>query len=73
MDTKAKIIAVLVIFIVLIAGGVFLVVMQEPMTGSNMITAGISFVTGAGIMIINNGNGRHRKDSLPPTFRGEGK
>lgn len=70
MTQTTKIVAVLIIFITLIIGGVFLMVMKEQMVGSNMITAAISFATGAGIMVINQevADMKRNRDSLPPPF-----
>jgi len=65
---RAKIVAVLVIFVTLIGGGVFLIAIQQVLVGSNMITAGISFVTGAGVIVNQSQAERKRRESLLPSF-----
>lgn len=65
---NAKIIAVLMIFFILTAGGVVLMALQEREVGNMMITAGISFIMGVGVMIISGNEERKKRESMPPPF-----
>lgn len=70
---KGRAVPVLIIFLTLVVGGIVVIVFGESdvhQIGNNMIVAGTSFATGAGLMFIGGQNGKARssKDSSPPPF-----